>query len=539
MLWVPPGAKRLMFPSMRTSQASETLRPLIDPDEGDEALDPYRTLFMRSADANLIIDGDRFVDCNDAAVKMLRYARKAEVLRSHPSELSPPAQPDGRPSYEKANEMIAIAFEHGSHRFEWDHRRADGEVFPVEVLLTAIPMGDRKILHVVWRDITERKQLEEQLRHAQKMEAIGKLAGGIAHDFNNLLMAIIGNCDLLELQLGPKSALSAHVEQIRKAGSRAADLTRGLLAFSRKQVMRIQVLDLNAVVRDLESLLARLIGEDVVLTADIAPEALPIRADRGQLEQVAINLVTNARDAMPRGGRLRLETRLVDLEENTIGLETDLSAGTYALLAVSDNGVGMDATTARRAFEPFFTTKAVGKGTGLGLSTVYGIVKQSGAEIAIYSVPGRGTTVKVYFPLTEGVVEATRPRSTEPPADGGNETILVAEDEPMVADVVATALRRAGYAVHVARDGAEAFELYRALGHVDLLLSDVVMPNLNGPELVTKLAEHGHRPRVLLASGYATKALAEVPWMGGEIEIVEKPFSTQALLRRVRRVLDR
>ena len=282
----------------------------------DAPRDPYRELFERSADAILIIEGETFIDCNDATVKMLRYSRKEDVLKTHPSELSPPFQPDGRPSFEKANEMIAIAFERGSHRFEWDHKRADGEVFPVEVLLTAVQERGRRVLHVVWRDITERKELEEKLRQAQKMEAIGKLAGGIAHDFNNLLVALLGHSQLLADLLRGQEQAGEHLHEIRRAGERAADLVRQLLAFGRKQELRPAALDLNHLVLDLRKLLERLIGEDVRLETSTAEGTVAVRADRGQLEQVLLNLAANARDAMPDGGALTIETERVQLRHS-------------------------------------------------------------------------------------------------------------------------------------------------------------------------------------------------------------------------------
>jgi PAS domain S-box-containing protein len=501
--------------------------------------DPYRTLFMRSADAHLVLDGERFVDCNEATVKMMRYERKSDLLETHPSELSPRAQPDGRASFEKANEMMQIALAKGSHRFEWEHKRADGEVFPVEVLLTAVPQGDRTILHVVWRDISERKILEEELRHAQKMEAVGKLAGGIAHDFNNLLMAIMGNCDLLDLHIQKGTKPAENLAQIRNAGTRAADLTRQLLAFSRKQVLRAQVLDLNGVITELDLLLHRLVGEDVALTTALCKQAVHIKADRGQLEQVLVNLVSNARDAMPNGGQLAIETRRVTLADDVIGVVEGLRAGHYAMLTVSDDGAGMDDQVLRRAFDPFFTTKPVGQGTGLGLSTVYGIVKQSGAEISIFSDPGRGTTVKIWFPVTQADVDTVQELPSEPKARGGHETILVAEDEALVAAVIADVLRDAGYHVLIAEDGAIAYEKFVSLdGRVDLLLSDVVMPNLSGPALVDKLKDAGFHPRILFASGYAANVLSGNKQLRDGVQVVEKPFSAGALLRKVRSVLD-
>ena len=497
----------------------------------DAPRNPYRELFERSADAILIIDGETFIDCNDATVKMLRYSRKEEVLSTHPSELSPPFQPDGRPSFEKANEMIAIAFEHGSHRFEWDHKRADGEVFPVEVLLTAVQEPGRRVLHVVWRDITERKELEEKLRHAQKMEAIGKLAGGIAHDFNNLLVALLGHSQLLAELLEGQDQPAAHLREIRRAGERAADLVHQLLAFGRKQELRPAALDLNRLVLDLRKLLERLIGEDVRLDTPTAEGVIPVLADRGQLEQVLLNLSANARDAMPDGGELTIETKRV----RRAG-----SDGEYALLQVSDSGIGMDQQTAERAFEPFYTTKEPGQGTGLGLATVYGIVSQSGGTVTLESSPGVGTSIRVLLPLTdEPIREETQPVEAEE-LRGGDETILVAEDDASVSLLVVKALEKHGYRILLARDGSEALGLYEHhADRISLLITDVIMPTMGGEKLVTELATRGHRPRVLFMSGYTDEQLRNLREREGEVDVLSKPFDVRDLLRRVRSAIDR
>ncbi|MCP3982154.1 MAG: PAS domain S-box protein [bacterium] len=294
------------------------------------AHDPYRELFERSADAILIIEGDVFIECNAAAVRMLRCGSREEVLRTHPSELSPPLQPDGRPSFEKANEMIALAFERGSHRFEWAHRRADGEIFPVEVLLTPVREEKRTVLHVVWRDITERRELEERLRHSQKMEAVGKLAGGIAHDFNNLLVVILGHADLLEQELGQSDELQQHVNAITTASLRAAEMVRQLLAFGRRQALTLRVIDLNELVRELKNMLQRLIGEDLKLVAELTGDDVCVVADRTQLERVLMNIASNARDAMPRGGTLTLSTRRLRAPGDPSS--TQLAPGDYVRL---------------------------------------------------------------------------------------------------------------------------------------------------------------------------------------------------------------
>jgi len=492
--------------------------------------DAYRELFERSADAILIIEGETFVDCNEAAVRMLRYSNKAELLRTHPSELSPPHQPDGRSSYEKANEMIALAFEKGSHRFEWDHRRADGEVFPVEVLLTAVQEPERRVLHVVWRDITERKRLEAHLRQAQKMEAVGKLAGGIAHDFNNVLVAIIANAELLELWTGDDEKAQRSILEIRKAADRAAALVRQLLAFSRKQEVMPQVLNLNELIGDVRELLERLIGEDVRLIVDVCSTPLMVRADAGQIEQVVLNLVANARDALPDGGSLTVRTHAAKEDDRA-----------EALLSVSDDGTGMSRDTAARAFEPFFTTKELGKGTGLGLATVYGIVKAAGGTVALDSREGHGTRVEVRLPLTEDAPAspATGSRRGSPVTRGAGELILLVEDEAAVRALGRRLLEDNGYRVLTARDGREAQSLYlRDQGEFALIVTDVIMPRMGGVELLLALREAGHSPRVLFVSGYTDDALSRLRRLGEDVNLLEKPFSTKDLLERVRGALD-
>ncbi|MBE0567011.1 MAG: response regulator [Krumholzibacteria bacterium] len=496
----------------------------------------YRELFERSADAILIIDDNRFIECNDATVAMLRYATRDELLQTHPSELSPEFQPDGRRSYEKADEMMELAFARGSHRFEWEHRRADGEVFPVEVLLTAVPWGDRRILHVVWRDITDRKRLEEELRQAQKMEAVGKLAGGIAHDFNNLLMAIGGNADLLEAEVGPAAAGAEYLQEIRRGCSRAAALVEQLLAFSRKSLRQPRVVDLNGVLGGLDRMLARLLGEDIEIVCRPDPAPLPVLVDPHQMEQVVLNLATNARDAMPGGGRLTFTTSRTQAAD---GGDAPGPGGPWAQLVVADTGGGIPPENLPRVFDPFFTTKEQGRGTGLGLSTVYGIVKQSGGDVTVVSEPGRGTVFRVALPLCAQALSPDEPAPAVRGA-GGAETILLVEDEPTLIRLVAKVLRGRGYTVHTAGNGQEALALLEATGLAfDLLVTDVVMPRMGGPELAARL--HRDRPghRTLFMSGYTDSVLLQRGLIEGEVDLVAKPFSPAELLAKVREVLDR
>ncbi len=497
--------------------------------------DPYRALFENSADAILIIEGDRFIDCNQATVRMLRYGSREELLETHPSELSPEFQPDGRRSFEKANEMIARAFEKGSHRFEWEHVRADGEVFPVEVLLTAVPEGERRVLHVVWRDITERKRLESELRQAQKMEAVGKLAGGIAHDFNNLLVVILGHAELLAHSLEEQDIGTAELTEIRRAAERAASLVGQLLAFSRRQVLQPKVLDLDAAITDMTRMLRRLVGEDVRIDHRPAERPLKVKADPGQIDQVVLNLVTNARDAMPRGGEITLQVREWAFEA---GQEGALPPGEYVALEVSDTGVGMDEQTMARVFDPFFTTKALGRGTGLGLSTVYGIVRQSGGDVQVFSRPGEGTTFRVLLPLCEEEIEAVAERRSAP-EPAGPCTVVVVEDEPAVAALISRVLEKAGYQVVHYASGEEAVEALSGPQppDYDLLISDVVMPGLTGPELVGRLgAGLAGRP-VLFMSGYTDYALIDHGFEPNRVPLLRKPFSTASLLEAADRLL--
>ncbi|TAL11840.1 MAG: PAS domain S-box protein [Nitrospirae bacterium] len=405
--------------------------------------------------------------------------------------------------------------------------------------------GDVIGVILVFRDISETKQrekelqyTEEQLRQSQKMEAVGKLAGGIAHDFNNLLTAITGYSDLLLGHVPPDSLARRNVEEIRKAALRAGSLTHQLLAFSRRQVLAPKVLDLNAVVTNLEPLLRRLIGEDIELSSAPSPILGRVLADPGQIEQIILNLVVNARDAMPRGGRLTIETANVELDEAYASQHVTVQPGRYVMLAVSDTGVGMDAATQLRIFEPFFTTKEPGKGTGLGLSTVYGIVKQSGGYIWVYSEPRRGATFKIYLPRSEGTPEVLEPVVAPAKAFVSTETILLVEDDEAVRELVRGILEEKGYAVLVACRSEEAFKLNgQHEGPIHLLLSDVVMPTMSGPELAERLKSSRPRMKVLYMSGYTDDAVVRLGVLTEGTPFLQKPFTPNALLHKVHEVL--
>ena len=361
---------------------------------------------------------------------------------------------------------------------------------------------------VALRDITERRQLEKQLFLAQKLEAVGRLTGGIAHDFNNLLGVVTGFSDLVLERLEPGSPLRPRVEQIKKAGERGISLTRQLLAFGRQQMLEPKVLCLNGIMSDTTKMLQQVIGEDIEITTVLAPELGSVKADPSQLEQVLMNLAVNARDAMPTGGKLTIETANVYLDDAYVQRHVVAHAGPYVLLAVSDSGVGMDAETQARIFEPFFTTKEKGKGTGLGLSTVYGIVKQSGGYIWVYSELGKGTAFKVYLPRIGEAAEEVRAKLARSTAPGGRETILLLEDEASLRELVQEWLAEMSYAVLEAKSGAEALEISKShSGSIHLLLTDVVMPGMSGRELAERLVSPRPEMKVLFISGYTNNAI--------------------------------
>jgi len=391
-----------------------------------------------------------------------------------------------------------------------------------------------------WQAVRVLHDREEQLRQAQKMEAIGRLAGGVAHDFNNLLTAIIGYTDLIQERLDPSEQTARDVSEIRKAADRAAGLTRQLLAFSRKQLLSPSVLNLNDTVSSLLQMLPRVIGDHIRTTANLSDDLALVKADASQMEQVFINLALNARDAMPMGGLLAIETANVDLDEERLASESlNVSPGRYVLLSIGDTGTGMDAATRQRAFEPFFTTKPKGKGTGLGLATVYGIIDQSGGGVYLDTAPGRGTTVRIYLPATRAVAEAGSPEIQPPAVDRGTEVLLLVEDNEAVRSLAAKALQRRGYTVHEARSGEEALALIETIGvRPHLLITDVIMPGLSGPNLAARLMHQYPQLRVLYVSGYSDEANAAQGAFLGRVPLLQKPFTPSKLAERIRAILD-
>jgi hypothetical protein len=512
---------------------ARVLRYAIERQRAEEALRTreayHRTILENIGDAVFIADHEgRYLEVNPRACELTGYGRE-ELLQLRVADTYPPQ--------DQAAAALRVA-ELGSGRAAVVERallRKDGTVLTVESNSRRLPDG--RVFGAV-RDITERKRLEEQLRQAQKMEAIGRLAGGIAHDFNNVLTAIFGYTDLLREDLPEASSARQDLEEVRKAAQRAAALTRQLLAFSRQQVLQPLVLSLNELVEDIDNMLQRLLGEDVELRLALAPDAGNVRADPGQLQQVLMNLVVNARDAMPTGGKLIIETANVELTEQYAELHQPVIPGPYVMLAVTDTGTGMDLETRAKVFEPFFTTKEKGRGTGLGLSTVYGIVKQSGGYIWVYSEPGRGTTLKTYLPRVNAPPEALAP-PREAVTLVGTETILVAEDDEMLRPLAKGLLQKLGYTVLEAENAAQALaEARRHPGPIHLLVADVVMPGASGRELARQLAQSRPDTRVLYVSGYTDDAIVHHGMLEPGLAFLQKPFTPDALARKVRQVLD-
>jgi two-component system, cell cycle sensor histidine kinase and response regulator CckA len=422
------------------------------------------------------------------------------------------------------------------HRLEYRIRHKNGEWRLLESTASAVCGASNKVekLVIVNRDITERRDLEQQLGLSQRLEAVGRLSGGIAHDFNNLLGVIIGYAEALQTSIGPDNPMREAIDEIQKAANRAAALTQQLLAFSRKQVLELKVLALNSIIADMEKMLLRLIGEDVVLKFNPGSELGMVKADRGQIEQVILNLAVNARDAMPRAGELRIETANAELTERDALRHRYVIPGQYVLLKVTDTGVGMDETTQAHIFEPFFTTKGKGKGTGLGLATVYGVVKQSGGYIWVDSAPGKGTAFRIFLPRAEGSEEKAAPAKPADDRREGPRTILLVEDEDSLRKLTEATLKRAGYVVLTASNAEEVIgSVARTKESVDLLLTDVIMPGMSGGVLAKQLSAHWPQMRVLFMSGYTDGAIEEHGDLKPGLVLLRKPFTSDTLLRAV------
>jgi len=494
----------------------------------------FRLLFSHNPLPTWVMDDEtlQFIQVNEAAVRQYGFASE-EFGRMTIFDI-------------RAEEKLASVEVHprkdgsaGHHQGVCKHRKKDGKVFEVELISHQFDYAGRRVRLVVAQDISERHILEQQLRQAQKMEAVGRLAGGVAHDFNNLLMVIKGHTELLMNAVPAADRMSRKIMQIDRAADRATALTKQLLAFSRMQVLQPRVMNLNGVVDDMGKLLPRLIGEDIDLGIRTAPDLGAIRADASQMEQIIMNLAVNARDAMPTGGRLIIETSNADLDRTYNSTHPIVKPGRYVLLAVSDTGSGMDAETQAHIFEPFFTTKEPGKGTGLGLATVYGVVKQSGGFIWVYSEVGKGTSFKIYLPRVDQPEDKGSVPLPLAEVPRGTETILLAEDEQDVREVAREFLESGGYTVIEAHNGAEALRL--AAEHkatIDLLVTDMVMPGMTGKELAGRLQHQHSGIGVIYMSGYSEQTAAETTQADANMLLLTKPFSRGSILRTVREALN-
>jgi PAS domain S-box-containing protein len=492
----------------------------------DPALDSearYRLLFEHNPQPMFVYDaaGFRLLAVNDAAVQHYGYTRD-EFLTLTVTDLAP-ARDQGPGTRDRGQK----------------HRKKSGELFDVELDGHRVRFGDRPAVLLLVTDVTERKRLEEQLRHAQKMEAVGRLAGGVAHEFNNLLTVIAGYCQLILDRFEPADPQRVNAEKIQRAAERAAGLTAQLLAFGRKALTAPQELDLNTVVRDSESVLRHLLGGAIELVLELAPGPCTARLDAGQFPQVVLNLALNAREAMPQGGRLTVRTAAVELDEAQARQHLDVKPGPHVLLTVTDTGRGISPEARAHLFEPFFTTKGIGEGSGLGLATAYGIVKQSGGHIEVDSAPGRGTTFRIYLPR----VEAEPAREAAPGAAAGAHgtvTVLLVEDEELVRNLVRYILQQEGYTVLEAADGLKALQLCeRHAGPIDLLVADVLMPQMGGQELAQRLRATRPQLPVLFLSGYTGVAGVNHGFREGDGgNFLQKPFTPRALVSKVRELLE-
>ena len=500
-----------------------------------------RILFEQSSDGIVVLDQNgKVYEANKRFTDMLGYSPE-EILQLHVWDW------DTQWNREVLLGMIRTVDASGDH-FETRHQRKDGTFYPVEISTNGTVYAGQKLILCVCRDITDRKKAEEeqerlktQLLQAQKMEAVGQLAGGIAHDFNNILTAIIGYGHILKIKMKEDDPLRSYPEHILSLSERAANLTSSLLSFSRKQIINPKPVNLNEIIRNVEKLLSRIIGEDLQLETVLSGEDLFVMADPGQMEQVFMNFATNARDAMPNNGLLRIETETLEIDREFMSEHGFGKEGKYALISVTDTGAGMDRETSERIFEPFFTTKEVGKGTGLGLAMVYGTITQHGGHINFYSEPGKGTTFRIYLPLIQADAETGEVKAGVINAlAGGTETILLAEDEHEVRTLTKKLLADYGYKVIDATDGADAiakFKLHK--DEIKLLILDVIMPNKNGKEAYEEIKKIKPDMKVLFTSGYPADIVHKQGILDEGFEFIVKPAAPAILLKKIREVLDK
>lgn len=504
-------------------------------DELRQSEEKYRSFFEEDLTGDYISTPEgRILMCNTAFLRIFGFDSLEDVQRTPAIELY-------RKPAEREEFLRLLRREKKLENMEIVLKRRDGKLVNVIQNVSGFFDKDGKLVQIkgYLYDITAHKRMEEQFWQAQKMEAVGRLAGGVAHDFNNMLSVISGYSDMLSQKIAQDSPLRRDINMIKQASEKAESLTRQLLAFSRRQVMQPKILNLNDLISNLEIMLERLIGEDINLAIHKDADIGNVKADPGHIEQALMNLAVNARDAMPEGGNLTIETRNVDLESGLVQEKVTMNAGPYVLITVSDDGIGMDQETQANIFEPFFTTKEKGIGTGLGLSTVYGVVKQSGGYIWVYSEPGKGTSFKIYLPRVEEAVEEIPVDKKQPESLTGQETILLVEDDEGVRSVCEVILTEKGYKVMSAPNGEQALRFFnKKRGEIDLLVTDVVMPGISGPELAGQTKPFRNNMKVLYVSGYAEDAIVHHGKLDPGISFLQKPFSPESLLRKVREVLD-
>ncbi|MGH9492381.1 MAG: ATP-binding protein [Terriglobales bacterium] len=521
---------RLVIIQLRKQRTTEALRHAVNTLRKTE--DSFRLLFAANPEPMWVFDSKtlEFLEVNHAAVEKYGYSRE-EFLRLKVTAI--------RPSEDVPQLLEVLSRKYsGPHFGHWRHCLRDGRLVNVEIVAQSLDFAGRKAILAVVKDISERMQLGEQLRQAQKMEAVGRLAGGVAHDFNNVLTVVTGYTSMMLEQLPPGHEMARDLREVAKASERATALTRQLLAFSRQQILQPKVMNLNSAALGVGKMLERLIGEDIELGMSLAADLGSVNADPGQIEQVIMNLAVNARDAMPEGGRLTFETRNTRLNAAYSGAHFRVEPGEYVMLAVSDTGHGMDAQTRARVFEPFFTTKEKGKGTGLGLSTVYGIVKQSGGYIWVYSEPGLGTTFKIYLPRVHAAAETLEEEMPLAASSFRKETVLLVEDDDSLRELTRRILESNGYSVVAAAHPAEAEALFHRHGPVDLLLTDVIMPGMSGKQLADRLTELQPGLCVIFMSGYTDEAIVHRGVLEPGTHFLQKPFSPHCLRAKLHEVLE-
>jgi PAS domain S-box-containing protein len=538
LVWQQCTVRALFGDTGRITEFQGVIQDITRRKESEEALrlgeERFRAILHSVVDGVIVLDENGCVTLFNPAAELV-FGRPAAQALNHPFRemLSPD-------DWEKYDDYLTHVGETPPKVIDVIAVRPDGATVPIDLAVSEVIRSGLHMRIVIVRDISERKLLEDQYRQAQKMEAVGRLAGGIAHDFNNLMQAILGYINLLDRRLAPGDPNHETVGHIQKSLAHASSLTGQLLAFSRKQVLKPKVVALNKIVAGMTHLLQRLLGETIQLNIDLAQPVPWIRADPGQLEQMILNLAINARDAMAQGGTLGVQTSNVTLAEAKAFSSGHLPAGEYARLSISDTGCGMSAEVRAHLFEPFFTTKETGKGTGLGLSTVCGIVKQTGGDITVTSAVGVGTTFHVYLPRFEARPEEEESTQVMPASDGGNETVLLVEDEELVRMMLVEVLKAAGYSVLDARHGEDALALAdKFKDPIDLLVTDMTMPGFSGSELARRLGEKRPAMRVLFISGYTDQEAAQWGKLNQPVHFLQKPFHPDAFLTRARQILDR